>query len=189
MQDTSANARSPFSEAGFRALAAAELSRDRLGVRSDELSPATSISTRSWQPGAGVAHPLPRRRSRPRRAARVDGPSPSARTASAPRRAVAFPAAKCSQAMPIRSPRPARGRGGVRLDRRFVEPLGHLDTYRTGTALGYFRRRPSRRLRPRSIRARWPMLSKCPWRSHGRAEPSHARSALARPTPVLRHAP
>lgn len=146
MQDTSANAQSPFSEAGFRALAAAELSRNPPQLRSEsdtdvspsdfDLNPelaAEVLASRSPLRPAAVLVPVV---ARPKLTVlltqRTDGMAHHAGQ-------VAFPGGKMEpgDADPIATAlREAEEEVG--LDRRFVEPLGYLDAYRTGTGYRIF---------------------------------------------------
>lgn len=146
MQDTSANAQSPFSEAGFRALAAAELSRNPPPLPSEsdtEVSPsdfdlnpelaADVLASRTPLLPAAVLIPVV---ARPELTVLL-----TQRTDSLAHHAgqVAFPGGKMEpgDADPIATAlREAEEEVG--LNRRFVEPLGYLDAYRTGTGYRIF---------------------------------------------------
>lgn len=146
MHDASANAQSPFSEAGFRALAAAELSRNPPLLPAEsgtaespsdfDLNPelaADLLVSRTPLLPAAVLIPVV---ARPELTVLL-----TQRTDSLPRHAgqVAFPGGKMEpgDADPIATAlREAEEEVG--LHRRFVEPLGYLDAYRTGTGYRIF---------------------------------------------------
>ena len=143
MHDTRAEALSPFSERGFRRLAAAALSKtapvadpDAPDTPSDfDLSPELVPGNRARAAGpGGGAHP-------DRCAGRVDCTADAAhRRAAAPSPGRSpFRAGAWSRPTAIRSPRRcARRRRRSASIRSFVEPLGYLDAYRTGTGFRIF---------------------------------------------------
>jgi 8-oxo-dGTP pyrophosphatase MutT (NUDIX family) len=145
MQDASATAASPFSEAGFRVLAGRALHKTPpVGTPSAESGAPQGPSDFDLNPDL-----FPELATRPRPAAVLVPIVVRAsltvlltqRTDSLPRHAgqIAFPGGKMEAqdhdpiATALRETQEEIG-----LDPRFVEPLGYLDTYRTGTGYCIF---------------------------------------------------